>query len=157
MWEHLFWADGKVLEAVTAGDAVPEAAIREYAHIIGAEEVWLARVELRPPLLEVWPTAAAPDLNGMVRRTHEGWATYLAGLGESGLKRSVSYVNSAGRRFENTVADILVHVAMHGQYHRGKVNQMLRQGGIKPAPVDFIAYVRGAPAATKAASRPDGA
>lgn len=157
MWDHLFWADGKVLEAVTSGNAVPEAAIREYAHIIGAEEVWLARVEQRPPLLEIWPTAAASDLNGMARRTHEGWATYLAGVGESGLTRSVSYTNSAGRRFENTVVDILLHVAMHGQYHRGKVNQMLSQGGVAPAPVDFIAYVRGAPAATEADSREGGA
>ena len=40
---------------------------------------------------------------------------------------------------------------VHGQYHRGKVNLLLRQEGMSPVPGDFIAYVRGAPAAT---SRP---
>jgi uncharacterized damage-inducible protein DinB len=37
---------------------------------------------------------------------------------------------------------------LHGQYHRGKINLLLRQAGLAPAPVDFISFVRGVPAAT---------
>ena len=46
-------------------------------------------------------------------------------------------------------------MALHGQYHRGKVNLLLRQGGHAPAPVDYVAFVRGVPAATEVTARGD--
>jgi uncharacterized damage-inducible protein DinB len=46
------------------------------------------------------------------------------------------------------VGDILLQVALHGQYHRGKVNLLLRDAALPPAPVDFISFARGVPAAT---------
>jgi uncharacterized damage-inducible protein DinB len=36
---------------------------------------------------------------------------------------------------------------LHGQYHRGKINVLLRQSGAEPVLVDYIGYVRGAAAA----------
>jgi uncharacterized damage-inducible protein DinB len=64
------------------------------------------------------------------------------------VTRGIGYTNSAGRSFVTPVGDILLHVALHGQYHRGKVNLLLRQAELEPAPVDFIGFVRGVPAAT---------
>jgi len=40
---------------------------------------------------------------------------------------------------------------MHGCYHRGQVAMLIRDGGGTPAPTDYIAFVRGAPAATRQA------
>jgi len=40
------------------------------------------------------------------------------------------------------VRDILLHVAMHGQYHRGQINQLLRGAGLEPISVDYIVFVR---------------
>ena len=153
MWEHLFWADAALLDAVTSAAGSPPEAAREFAHIIGAEEVWLARLEDRPARLPVWPSITGADLGPMVREVHGHWEDYLAGLQEADVEASVAYSNSAGVRFENSVGDILRHVALHGQYHRGKVNLLLRQAGGTPVPVDYIAYVRGAPAATEADAR----
>ena len=36
-----------------------------------------------------------------------------------------------------------------GQYHRGKINLLLRQQQATPIPVDCIAFLRGSPAATR--------
>jgi uncharacterized damage-inducible protein DinB len=44
---------------------------------------------------------------------------------------------------------MLTHVAMHGSYHRGQIAAALRAGGDIPSPTDYIAFVRGAPAATR--------
>ena len=63
------------------------------------------------------------------------------------MEAPVAYTTSAGKSFANTVKDILLHVAMHAQYHRGKINLLLRQAGLEPAPADYIAFIRGAPAA----------
>jgi uncharacterized damage-inducible protein DinB len=93
------------------------------------------------------------DLQALADDVHAGYATFLAGQSESSLALPVTYVNSAGREFDTVVGDILLHVALHGQYHRGKVTLMLRQAGLTPAPTDFIAFVRGAPAATDPADQ----
>ena len=47
----------------------------------------------------------------------------------------------------------LLHVPLHGQYHRGKINLLLRQAGRQPAPTDYITFVRGVSAATEEAAR----
>jgi uncharacterized damage-inducible protein DinB len=59
----------------------------------------------------------------------------------------VPYHNSANIAFETSVRDILQHLFMHAQYHRGKVNLLLRQAGITPASVDYIGFIRGFPTA----------
>jgi uncharacterized damage-inducible protein DinB len=149
LWAHAAWADTALLEALR-DEAGTADARRELAHVVGAEEVWLARLEGRAPRSAVWPDAASSAIEEQVRATHRGYATYLSALQDQDLGASVTYTNSAGQTFENTVGDILLHVGLHGQYHRGKINLLLRQCGRQPAPVDFIAFVRGVPAATEA-------
>src|SRR6185437_659206 len=95
----------------------------------------------------IWPSLSLPELAAFAPTMHEGYAAYLATLTDADLEQPVAYVNSAGLTFTNTVVDILMHVALHGQYHRGKVNLLLRQAGAEPALVDFIAFQRGVPAA----------
>jgi uncharacterized damage-inducible protein DinB len=152
--EHARWADRVLLEALEAAGDVPADAIREYAHTIGAAEVWLARLEQRPSRLAVWPASSLSELGEWQAVVHTGFAAYLATLNEATVSHLVHYTNSAGRSFETSVRDILLHVALHGQYHRGKVNLLLRQAGLAPAPTDYIAFVRGVPAATTVDARP---
>ena len=152
---HMAWADSELVAALeTAGAALPAVALREYAHVLGAEEVWLARLESRPAHTAVWPELDITELAPLAALVRAGYARHIGALAEDDLGRQVHYANSAGRTFDTAAGDILLHVALHGQYHRGKVNRMLREAGLEPAPVDFIAFVRGVPAATTATARP---
>jgi uncharacterized damage-inducible protein DinB len=151
LWAHARWADTALLDAL--GGSPPADALRELSHVIGAEEVWLARLERRPSRVPVWPVLTLTELRSLAARVHDDLSGYLASLDDSVLPRLVEYTNSAGRTFENTVGDILLHAALHGQYHRGKINLLLRQAGLNPAPTDYIAFVRGAPAATQSPGR----
>ncbi len=151
---HEAWADEAILDALRAAAPAPAEAMRELAHILGAEETWLARIEGRPSMVPIWPEVAADPaaaldaLVALEAAVRAGYDTLLARLDDGRLQESITYTNSAGRTFTNTVGDILMHVALHAQYHRGKINLLLRQTGAAPAPVDFISFVRGAPAAT---------
>ena len=140
-----------VLSAVSGSDAEAGAdrpdAMRELAHIVGAEETWLARIEGRKARLAVWPDIPHESIAAELERVHAGYRALLASLVDTDLSQPVHYTNSAGREFTNDMDDILMHAALHSQYHRGKVNQLLRLSGADVAPVDFIAFVRGAPAA----------
>lgn len=152
LWQHAATADTALLVALRDEDGTADAR-RELAHVVGAEEVWLSRLQGRDARSAVWPDAAVAAIAQNVRATHSEFEAYLASLGEGDLDAAVTYTNSAGRTFTDSVGDILLHVALHGQYHRGRINLLLRQAGRAPVPADYIAFVRGAPAAREADAR----
>ena len=144
---HAEWADTLLISALGAATPAPPAALREYAHVVGATETWLSRIQRRPARVAIWPSVSLAELATLGATVHTSYATYLGTLTDAALAEPVAYVNSAGLSFTNTVMDILLHAALHGQYHRGKVNLLLRQAGAQPVPVDFIAFQRGVPSA----------
>lgn len=148
LWAHAVWADGELLRALGATPQPPPAALREMSHVVGAAEVWLSRLEGRPSRLPVWPTLALTELERWAATVRDDFARYLDARTDSDLASPVRYTNSAGQSFSNTALDIVMQVATHGQYHRGKVNLLLRQSGHAPAPTDYIAFARGVRAAT---------
>lgn len=150
LFDHAAWADAELRRGLEAADAPPEDALREYAHVLGADEVWLARLEGRTPELKVWPEVALGEFATWGARIADGYRDYLARIDERELARVVKYTTSSGMTLETAVGDILSHVALHAQYHRGKINLLLRQSGSEPAPTDFIHFARGVPAARTA-------
>jgi uncharacterized damage-inducible protein DinB len=147
LWDHAAWADHTLLGALRRLPSPPDEAVREFTHVLGAEEVWLSRLEHRPPRAAIWPTLALDKAALLAAANRDAYTGFIDGLTEARLGVHTAYTNSAGQPFETPVGEILMHVALHGQYHRGKVNVLLRQAGAEPAPVDFIAYVRGVAAA----------
>jgi uncharacterized damage-inducible protein DinB len=139
--DHLIWADQRLLTAMQSPLLSP-AAVREMAHIVGADAIWLARLTGQPSPVPVWPETDLAGLTTMLARTHDAFRDYLDTLPEAALSETVRYSNSTGTAFANSVRDILRHVLMHAHYHRGKVNLLLRQAGITPAPVDYIIFLR---------------
>jgi uncharacterized damage-inducible protein DinB len=117
--------------------------------VLGAEHVWLARLRQEPARVAVWPALELAGCRRLAEEVQRGYAELLAGLDAAGLEREVAYRNSAGDAFRSSRADILLHVALHGCYHRGQVALELRRAGAEPQPTDYIAFVRGAPAATR--------
>jgi uncharacterized damage-inducible protein DinB len=149
LFRHMMWADGRTLDALRAAAEPPPRAMELLAHVFGAEHNWLARIAGRVPTAAIWPAPAVEDCAALMRSTHASWGAYLAGLSETELGRSVHYVNSAGAAFDSLVGDILLHVCLHGANHRGQVNALLRAAGAVPNAGDYIAFIRGAPAATR--------
>ena len=150
LYAHLRWADERALEALRAAPGTQAApALQLLGHILGAEQVWLARLNRRPATVAVWPELALDECVELAAATHRELEALLTVLSDADLRRDVPYTNSAGQHFRSTRLDILLHVALHGTYHRGQVAQLIRQGGGTPAPTDYIAFVRGTPAATR--------
>ena len=142
LYDHAAIADADIERALFAAGA-PAEAWKEYTHILGAYEIWLARLENnRAPTIGVWPVL---DASGAVRereRLAAAFAGLLGGHTDATLEQNVHYANTKGVPFDTSVEDILMHVALHAQYHRGKVNSLLRHDGHEPAPVDYITYLR---------------
>lgn len=150
LFAHLAWADERAVGALRAAATPPEDALRLMAHVLGTEHVWLARLHQRPAEVPVWPDFTVDDCARLARENHEAFRRLLDALDPAALREEIPYRNSAGIAFRSTREDILLHVALHGMYHRGQVAIALRRAGLAPAPTDFIEFTRGAPAATGA-------
>ncbi len=143
--EHRLWANSTVIESLTAQRTIPQKAIAILSHLLAAEDVWLRRIrgspESAPP---VWPDLSLPDCEGRCAVNEAAFRALLDSLDDSGLRRDVSYVNSKGERFQNSIEDILIHVCMHGSYHRGQIAALVSASGGNPVNTDYIAWVRSA-------------
>lgn len=149
LFRHMWWADEHVLDSLVAADPRPGRAIELYAHVLGAELVWLDRIEGAAQTVPVWPDpdlAYCETLRSTARRRY---GALLESLRAADLDRTIHYANSAGKEFDSRLEDILFHVALHGAYHRGQVALVLRDAGAEPRPTDYIAFIRGVPAATR--------
>ncbi|HET9634816.1 MAG TPA: DinB family protein [Gemmatimonadaceae bacterium] len=149
LFDHMEWADRRALASLRAMSAPPPKSVELMAHILGAERVWLSRIEGETSPIVVWPTLSLNDAERVLAENVEGYRRVLSRLSSAGLQEPITYKTSAGDQFTSTVEDILTQVATHGSYHRGQIAAQVRAAGGTPNPTDYIAYIRGAPAATR--------
>jgi uncharacterized damage-inducible protein DinB len=149
LFAHLAWADEHVLQSLRDAGEDASQAEELFAHILGAELVWLSRIQGRAADVPVWPSLSLDECAALAARVRGEYDRFLSGLDVAEAARMVHYRNSAGFEFDSKVEDILLHVALHGAYHRGQIALLVRAAGSTPAPTDYIAFVRGAPAATR--------
>lgn len=147
LFDHAAWANAAVLANLRAANPPPPQAVEQFAHVLGAERVWITRLQGIPQDSAVWPRLTLDECEALHRRNLSDFKILASGAAD--FEREVAYTNSAGVHFKNRVIDILLHIALHGSYHRGMTSYATRHGGGIPVPTDFIAFVRGAPTATR--------
>jgi uncharacterized damage-inducible protein DinB len=148
--DHLEWADTRALGALRAASDAPLRVRGIYAHILGSEHTWVSRIEGREPTVAIWRTLDDAQLARTSAENVAAFRRILDGATDVELTRIVAYKTSAGHPYKSTVEDILLHVALHGSYHRGQLAILLRQNGSEPVATDYILFSRDAPAASRA-------
>jgi uncharacterized damage-inducible protein DinB len=111
------------------------------AHIVGAEYLWLARLEGESAPLAVWPDLGVEACREKAAALARLWPELLEAHRNS-LDDTISYTNSQGEAWTNTVEEILTHVTIHSAYHRGQIASDLRAASMAPAYTDYIHAVR---------------
>ena len=142
MLRAMAWADRESLAALRDHPSSHPDALPLFAHVLGAEELWLARLESRQPACTGWPTLSIADCETLAAQNARGYESYIEKLTDSDLTSQLGYRNVKGDEFTNSVLDILTHVVIHGAYHRGQVARIIGRAGGQTAITDFIAYVR---------------
>lgn len=155
LFAHMRWADEQTLAALRNVKEEdwqrPELKLlgERFMHVIAAEHLWIRRIHAEAPNVPVWPPFDIDVCAMVMAKNHKELGDLLARAGTTGLTHEVSYFNTAGKPFKSKIGDIVLHVCMHGAWHRGQVAILMRQAGLQPAPTDYIAFVRGVPAATQ--------
>jgi uncharacterized damage-inducible protein DinB len=78
----------------------------------------------------------------MTEESTENWLSYLNEHRMETFEEMIFYKNSTGKKYENTIREIITHVINHSTYHRGQIAMELRRLGIDPPPTDYIFYRR---------------
>jgi uncharacterized damage-inducible protein DinB len=55
---------------------------------------------------------------------------------------TIAYTTTTGTACTNTVEELLSHICLHSQYHRGQINQLIRPLVEHTYDVDYIQYLR---------------
>lgn len=145
LFAHVRWADARVLDLL---DTTPEArqppVLRLVAHLLAAERVWMLRLRGEDSSVQpVWPgETTLEEMRRMAAANAAEYDAFLAGLTDAELAAEVAYTNTQGTAFRTPVGEILLHVALHGAYHRGQIAQLVRAGGAAPVNTDYINFVR---------------
>ncbi|MFL5572064.1 MAG: DinB family protein [Gemmatimonadaceae bacterium] len=149
LYQHVEWADARTLQSLRSASHRQKKDLQLYAHILGAEHTWLSRINGVAPTVAVWPELTLNECEALGQQNISAFNALVSQLTQEFLGTSVTYRNSAGDQFTSTIEDILTHVSIHGAYHRGQIASSIRASGDTPSPTDYIAFVRGSPAATR--------
>ena len=141
LFQYDYWANLETLKALREVQAPPERSRKFIAHIAAAEWVWLRRLK-EGKEMPVWPELTLDGTKREFEELRAAWTRYFSSLSAAQLTDKTFYNNSKGERWESSVADVLMHVAMHSAYHRGQIASDMSQAGHTPAYTDFIHCVR---------------
>lgn len=142
MYDYVCWANDYLLDTIHQSEDNPEL-LRLFSHILFSERVWIKRMNGEDTSgLEIWANVDYDRCKELVAENKELVDSFISQLTEEKLVEPVDYTTRAGQNFTNTVEEIVNHVALHGQYHRGQINLKIRELGYEPVNVDFITFIR---------------
>ena len=143
MFDHVNWANQRILETLQSIEDGNQEVNRLFSHILFGERIWITRLQgLDSSQLLVWSDVDIEICAELVMLNEVSFKEYLTDLVEPDMDKLIFYTNSKGTEFKHSARDILTHVALHGQYHRGQINSRLRADGFEPVNIDFITFAR---------------
>ena len=143
LFQHMAWADNEIISALEKTSEDKEDALKLLAHIIAAEHIWLSRI-LSQNLGDFtpWKKLTLQECKGLAETNREGYFTLAAPTTDLQLNNLITYKTTKGDEYHSRLGDILLHVALHGAYHRGQIASLLRSCQLPPPPTDFILFSR---------------
>lgn len=136
------WANQQVVIAMRSAATVPERALQRFGHLVAAKETWLARIVGTAEPETVWPALTLEEIEARARAAADAWSSFLSSTAPERLNGVVHYHNRSGEACSSALADILMHLVVHGSYHRGQIAADLGASGATPAATDFILAAR---------------
>lgn len=109
--------------------------LRVLDHIHAVEEIFRHNLERRPHDFRAPRSTTMPPFDALRSASSAigAWyVEYAGGLAPELVDEVVDFTYSNGSSARMTRGEMLLHVAMHGTYHRGNVGILLQKNGIQP-------------------------
>ena len=133
-----------LLAETVANAGNPEKSVQLMAHILAAQQIWLARCLGGAPVsAAIWPEWEPDIFEPLINDCHREWINFLLRKTDADLNSYISYNDLKGNPHSTRLIDILGQVLTHGTHHRAQIGQQLKFAGLETLPpTDYIVYVR---------------
>ena len=108
-------------------------------HLVWAEKVWLGRID-NNELATMRDTDVA-GLLGEWETVTQKWFKIVESRKEEAFSETIRYFTT-GTAYENSMAEVIVHLVDHSTYHIGQMMNAVRGFGIDPVSTNYIHYLR---------------
>jgi uncharacterized damage-inducible protein DinB len=145
------WADrglydvvSQNFERLTSEEASIMLRIFDHMHVV--DRIFQHHLQGLPHTFRAPRSEKMPELRALedrVREVDDWYASYVGSLAESDFEQSVDFVFTSGKPARMRRGEIILHVCLHGTYHRGNAGAVLQLKGITPsrdAVTDFLEY-----------------
>lgn len=137
------WANRRLAIAIKENNILSDRALTILSHILSAQLIWLNRIQgLSTAPFPIWEQYKINEIESMIEESNDRWLHYLNNFRLETFEEVVSYTNTAGNTYENTLYEIITHVLNHSAHHRGQLALLIRDEGFDPPQNDFIIFKR---------------
>ncbi len=135
------WADRGLYEAVirnldrlTAADIA--IMLRIFDHMHAVDRIFQHHLQGLPHTFRAPRSEQTPRLEVLadgVREVDDWYVDYVRGLTEDEFEQPVDFVFTSGKPARMRRSEIILHVCLHGTYHRGNAGAVLQLRGLTPS------------------------
>jgi uncharacterized damage-inducible protein DinB len=131
--QHVEWADREMISALDRCEVCNERAHKLLAHLIAAEHIWLSRIHaIDIAGFKPWTDLSLSECKELSTKTLAGYRVLIESTPDHQINKNITYHNIQGVEFSTPLSEILLHVALHGAYHRGQIAASMRNAGVEP-------------------------
>jgi uncharacterized damage-inducible protein DinB len=147
------WADRGLYDAVnqnfdslTAEDASLMLRILDHIHTV--DKIFQHHLQGLPHTFQAPRSRELPQLEALAnsaREVDDWYASYVNDLPENDFEHPVEFVFTSGKPARMRRGEIILHICLHGTYHRGNAGALLQLRGLTPsrdAITDFLEDAR---------------
>lgn len=142
---HNAKANKQFIEVLECENDLPDKAADIFSHILNSHLIWLKRIHRLENITvpDPWDTQSTTDFTKTNKRCFEltEWFLQAERYGMS-LQKTITYQNTSGREFQNSISEVYFHILSHSAYHRGQIGKLFRRANIDPPVTDFIFHIR---------------
>jgi len=140
----LYDAVGKSLDRLSREEVSIMLRILDHIHVV--DRIFQHHLQGRPHPYRAARSEAPPELSALAhgaREVDDWYASYVEGLAADEFEQPVDFVFTSGKPARMRRGEIVLHVCLHGSYHRGNAGAILQLKGLAPGRdsiTDFFEY-----------------
>ena len=145
------WADRGLYDAVSQNlerlsHEEVSIMLRVFDHIHTVDRIFQHHLQGIPHTFKAPRSERMPELRTLAnsaREVDDWYVSYVEGLSAQEFERPVDFVFTSGKAARMTRGEILLHVCLHGTYHRGNAGAVLQLKGLTPSRdsvTDYLEY-----------------
>lgn len=135
------WADHGLYNAVEKsfdrlGNEDRFLMLRVLDHIHTVDQIFQHHLQGLPHNFSAPRSEAMPELKTLAESTKEvddWYADHVGGMTQTELDQPIDFVFTSGKPARMTRGEMILHVCLHGTYHRGNAGALLQLRGLTPS------------------------